>query len=166
MQKSRVSIVVAMGHGRAIGKDNALLWHIPDDLKRFKALTFGHPVIMGRKTWESLPEQFRPLPGRTNIVVTRQADYEAPGATVANSLEDARAVAARALGGEEIFIIGGAQLYAEALPSTHRLYLTLIDDTKEGDAHFPEYESEFTKKISEESREWGGLRYVWLDLER
>lgn len=163
---SRISIVVAMGRNRAIGKGNTLLWHIPDDLKRFKALTLGHPVIMGRKTWESLPEKFRPLPERTNIVVTRQAGYEAGGATVANSLEDARAAAARASGNEEIFIIGGAQLYAEALPSTHRLYLTLIDDTKEGDVYFPEYESEFTKKISEESRAWDGPPYVWLDLER
>lgn len=159
-------MVAAMGRGRVIGKDNALLWHIPDDLKRFKALTLGHPVIMGRKTWESLPERFRPLPGRMNIVVTRQDGYEATGAVVAHSLEDARAAAMRAEGGEEVFIIGGAQLYAEALPIAHRLYLTLIDDTKEGDAYFPEYENEFTTKLSEGPHEWNGLRYDWIDLER
>lgn len=159
-------MVVAMGRGRVIGKDNGLLWHIPDDLKRFKALTLGHPVIMGRKTWESLPERFRPLPGRTNIVITRQGGYEATGAIVAHSLDEARAAAARAEGGEEVFIIGGAQLYSEALPSADRLNLTLIDDTKEGDSYFPEYEDGFTKKISEESREGNGLTYTWLDLER
>ena len=161
-----ISMVVAMGHGRVIGKDSALLWRIPDDLKRFKALTLGHPVIMGRKTWESLPERFRPLPGRTNIVVTRQDDYEATGAVVAHSLEEARAAAARVEGSDDVFVIGGAQLYSEALPLTDRLHLTLIDDTKEGDAYFPEYEREFTKKISEESHEWDGLPYAWLDLER
>ena len=166
MQKPRLSIVVALGKSRIIGKDNALLWHIPDDLKRFKALTFGHPVIMGRKTWESLPERFRPLPGRTNIVVTRQGDYDAAGAVAVHSLDEARAAAARAEGAADVFIIGGAQLYSEALPFADRLYLTLIDDTKEGDAYFPEYENEFTKKASEESYEWQGLRYRWLDLER
>lgn len=160
-----ISIIVAMGRTRAIGKDNALLWRIPDDLKRFKALTLGHPVIMGRKTWESLPERFRPLPGRTNIVVTRQDGYDAAGAVVAHSLEEARA-AARAAGSDEIFIIGGAQLYAEALPTADRLYLTRVEDDTEGDAYFAAYEGEFTKKISEEAREWEGLRYAWLDLER
>lgn len=163
---ARLSIIVAMGRDRVIGKDNALLWYIPDDLKRFKALTLGHSVIMGRKTWESLPEKFRPLPGRTNIVVTRQDDYDAIGAVVAHSLEEARAAAARAHGADEICIIGGAQLYVEALPFADRLYLTLIEDDKEGDAYFPEYEQQFTKKLSEESREWNGLRYTWLDLER
>ena len=159
-------MVVAMGRGRVIGKDNGLLWRIPDDLKRFKALTLGHPVIMGRKTWESLPERFRPLPGRTNIVVTRQDSYEATGAVVVHSLDEARAAAARAEGADEVFIIGGAQLYNEALPFADRLYLTLIDDTKEGDAYFPEYEAEFTKKISEECCDWDGLQYNWIDLER
>jgi dihydrofolate reductase len=161
-----ISIVVAIGTDRAIGRGNELLWQIPDDMKRFKELTMGHPAIMGRKTWESLPEKFRPLPGRTNIVVTRQSGYEASGAIVVNSLEEARAAAARAPGADEIFVIGGAQLYAEALPFVNRLYVTVIDDAKEADTYFPAYEQEFTKKLGEESREWNGLRYRWVTLER
>lgn len=165
-KRGLISVIVAIGRGRAIGKDNALLWHIPDDLKRFKALTLGHPVIMGRKTWESLPEKFRPLPSRTNIVITRQAEYAARGATVVNSLEEARAAAARAEGCDEIFIIGGAQLYIQALPYADRLYLTVIEDDKEGDAFFPEFENAFTKRKSEETCNWNDLKYTWLDLER
>ena len=113
---SIISLIAAIGKGRELGKNGKLLWHLPDDMRRFKELTTGHPVIMGRKTWESLPERFRPLPGRTNIVVTRQADYKAAGAIVADSLGAARAVAARAEGANEIFVIGGGELYAVALP--------------------------------------------------
>ncbi len=146
-----IAIIVALGtRTRAIGKDNALLWHLPDDLKRFKELTLGHPVIMGRKTWESLPEKFRPLPERTNIVVTRQADYKADGAKVVDGLSDAFLAAQDAVGAEETFIIGGAQVYAEALPYANRLYLTLIDDEEEGDAFFPSYGQDF-KIIKEEN---------------
>jgi dihydrofolate reductase len=170
MQKPHVSIVVAMGVGRlhnhAIGKNNALLWHIPDDLKRFKALTLGHPVIMGRKTFESIVGVLgKALPGRTNIVVTRDESWSYEGVLVAHSLEEAMAKA-KEIDSEEIFIGGGTQLYTEALPLVDRLYLTLIEDNKEGDSYFPDYEHEFTKKIKEESHEWNGLRYTWLDLER
>ncbi len=162
-----IAIIVALGTTtHAIGKNNGLLWHIPDDLKRFKALTLGHPVIMGRKTWESLPPKFRPLPERTNIVVTRQAGYAADGAVVADSLERARTASARATGADEIFVIGGGELYKEALPFAKRLYLTLVEDNKDGDVFFPPYETEFTKIVSEESREWGGLKYRWVTLER
>ena len=105
---------------------------------------------MGRKTWESLPEKFRPLPGRTNIVVTNQAGYAASGAVLAHSLEDARAAAARAQGADEIFIIGGGKLYAAALPYASRLCLTLVEDDAEGDVFFPPYETDF-EAISEES---------------
>ena len=161
-----LSIVAALGNNRALGKGGQLLWNIPDDLKHFKQLTLGHPVVMGRKTWESLPEKFRPLPDRTNIIVTRQRNYEATGAQVASSFEKALAATASALGADEVFIIGGGELYTTALPHTNRLYLTLIDDEKEGDAFFPEYEKEFTKIISDESRESDGLKYRWLTLER
>ncbi len=161
-----ISIIAAMGNGRVIGKDNTLLWHIPDDLKRFKALTLGHPVIMGRKTFESIVAVLgKALPGRTNIVVTRDVDWKYEGALVAHSLEDAIAQA-KEIDSDEIFIGGGAQLYAQALPHTNRLYLTLIDDDKDGDAYFPEYEQQFMRKISEESREWNGVHYTWIDLER
>jgi len=147
----RIAIIAAIGvKTRALGKDGALLWHLPDDMKRFKELTIGHPVIMGRKTWESLPEKYRPLSGRTNIVATRQVDYKAEGAMVTDSFDNARAVAARAPGASEIFVIGGGELYAAALPYANRLYLTLVDDAPEADVFFPEYEKEF-KIISNEN---------------
>jgi dihydrofolate reductase len=120
---------------------------------------------MGRKTFESLPPKVRPLPGRTNIVVTRDLAWHYEGVVVCNSLE-AALEKARALDPEEIFIGGGTQIYEQALPHVTRLYLTLIDDEKEGDAFFPPYEKEFTKVISDESRERGGLKYRWLTLER
>lgn len=168
-EKPRVSIVVALGrdgqHNHVIGKGNELLWHIPDDLRRFKALTLGHPVVMGRKTFESLPEKARPLPGRANLVVTRDPAWRHEGVVVCNSLE-AALEKARELDHEEIFIGGGTQIYEQALPHVDRLYLTLIDDEKEGDAYFPVYENEFTKVISDETREVGGLRYRWLTLEK
>lgn len=151
---------------RVIGNDDKLIWNIPEDLKRFKELTLGHPVIMGRKTWESLPEQFRPLPGRTNIVVTRQDIYPAPGATVAHSLEEAMDVAIRSEGSEEVFVIGGGILYREAYEHASRLYLTLVEDDAPGDTSFPPYYFEFTKEISSESREYNGLKYRFVVLER
>jgi dihydrofolate reductase len=163
---ARISMIAAISaRNRALGDGNQLLWHIPEDLKRFKEITSGHPVIMGRKTWESLPEKFRPLPGRLNIIVTRQATYEAIGATVCTSLEDAFK-AANAEDTSEIFIIGGGELYAQARPCADKLYLTLIDDEKEADVYFPEYESIFTKKVFEESHESNGLHYTWIDLEK
>src|SRR3989344_3467618 len=141
----QISLVVAIGHNNVIGKDNGLLWHLPDDLKRFKALTKGHPVIMGRKTWESLPEKYRPLPGRTNIVITRDVTYEAPGAIIAHSFEEVCAAAKEVEGSEEICVIGGGEIYRMALPFATRLYLTLVDDPTPGSVTFPEY-AEFTKE--------------------
>ncbi len=140
---SRVAIIAAIGRNRALGLKGKLLWRLPDDMQRFKEITAGHPVIMGRKTWESIPSKFRPLPERTNIVVTRQAGYEAAGAIVVGSLADARAAAARAPGADEIFVIGGGEIYTEALPTADRLYLTLVDDAPEADSFFPPYEKEF-----------------------
>ena len=169
VDKPRVSIVVALGqdgqHNRVIGKDNQLLWHIPDDLRRFKALTLGHPVIMGRKTFESLPSKARPLPGRPNIVITRDAAWAHEGVVVAHSLNEALAKA-RELDREEVFIGGGTQIYEQALPFVDRLYLTLIDDQKDGDVFFPPYENVFDKKIASESRDFNGLKYEWVTLER
>jgi dihydrofolate reductase len=170
MQKARVSIAVALGRDRknnhVIGHGNGLLWRIPDDLKRFKELTMGHPVIMGRKTFESILASLRkPLPGRTNIVVTRDQNYTPEGAVVAHSLEEALEKA-HMIDKEEIHIGGGAQLYEQAFPFVDRLYLTLIDDIKEGDTFFPPYEKEFTKKTFEEDREYNGLKYKWVNLER
>lgn len=148
---ARIAIIAALGAKTlALGKGEKLLWHLPDDMKRFKELTLGHPVIMGRKTWESLPERFRPLPSRTNIVVTRQGDYEATGATVAGSLEEAQTIAMSAPGADEVFVIGGGELYTLALPFADRLYLTLVEADADADTFFPPYEQDF-KIISKEN---------------
>lgn len=128
-----LSIIVAVAENGVIGDRNALLWHISEDLKHFKALTTGHPVIMGRKTYESLG---RPLPNRENVVLTRQA-LEIPGCRVVHSLDEAVALFPET---EELFIIGGAQVYAEALPRAARLYLTRVGHSYEGDTRFPEWD--------------------------
>jgi dihydrofolate reductase len=147
----RISLIAATGQNRELGKDGRLLWRLPNDMQRFKELTTGHPVIMGRKTWESLPQMFRPLPGRTNIVVTRQVGYDAPGAVVVDGLPDAFLAAADAPGANETFVIGGGELYALALPYATHLYLTLVDVTADADTFFPSYEKDF-KIISNEAR--------------
>lgn len=127
-----LSLIVAVADNGVIGANGRLPWHLPDDLKRFKALTLGKPVIMGRKTWESLPR--RPLPGRQNIVVSRQRDYDAPGARVVPDFESALWAAAAV---EEIFVIGGAELYRIALASADRLYVTEIHARPQGDVVMP-----------------------------
>lgn len=130
-----IILIAAVAANRAIGRDNQLLWQIPEDMAHFKALTSGHAVLMGRKTWESLPERFRPLPGRRNIVISRQRDYAAPGADVAHALADGIALAQSA---EKLFIIGGAEIYAQAMPLADRLEITEVALTPEADAWFPE----------------------------
>jgi len=129
----RICLIAALAENRVIGKNNALPWHLPADLKRFKAITMGHPVVMGRKTYESIG---KPLPGRRNLVITRNRDYSAPGCDIVHSL-DAAIAACR--GAQEIFIIGGGELYRESLPRAHRLELTEIRAEFEGDATFPEF---------------------------
>ncbi|MBU3696893.1 dihydrofolate reductase [Dechloromonas sp.] len=133
-QQPEIVIIAAVAKNRVIGKDNRLLWNIPEDMAHFKALTTGQTVIMGRKTWESLPERFRPLPNRRNIVISRQADYPAPGAEVAGSLEIGLNLASTA---ERVFIIGGEQIYRQAMPLADRLEITEVDLEPEGDAWFP-----------------------------
>jgi dihydrofolate reductase len=131
---SEIVIIAAVARNRVIGKDNQLLWNIPEDMAHFKALTSGHTVIMGRKTWESLPPRFRPLPGRRNIVVSRQPDYAAPGAELADSLENALNLASTEA---TVFIIGGEQIYRQAMTVADRLEITEVDLEPEGDAWFP-----------------------------
>lgn len=131
----QIILIAAVAKNHVIGRDNQLIWNIPEDMAHFKQLTAGQTVLMGRKTWESLPPRFRPLPGRRNIVISRQADYAAPGAEVAHSLENGLKIASTAAA---IFIIGGEQIYAQALPLADRLELTEVDLTPEGDAWFPE----------------------------
>jgi dihydrofolate reductase len=128
-----ICLIAALAANRVIGNNNALPWHLPADLKRFKALTMGHPVVMGRKTYESIG---RPLPGRRNLVITRNRGYSAPGCDIVHSLDDAIAACR---GTKIIFIIGGAELYRESLPRAHRLEFTEIHAEFEGDAAFPEF---------------------------
>ena len=131
-----ISLVVAIAANGVIGREGGLPWRLSTDMKRFKAITMGHPVVMGRKTWESFPRP-GPLPGRTNIVVTRDRTYRAEGAAVAGSLRDALAVAAKSPGGDEICVIGGGEIFAEALGMAERLYVTHIEADIGGDTFFP-----------------------------
>ena len=131
-----ISIIVAASENNVIGKDNTLIWNLPADMKFFREKTTGHCIITGRKNYESIPEKFRPLPNRTNIVITRQKDYTAPGALVAHTIEEALQKA-KATGDPEIFIIGGAEIYRQSLKYTDRIYLTRIHQSFDGDAFFP-----------------------------
>ncbi|MDX1802915.1 MAG: dihydrofolate reductase [Alcanivorax sp.] len=133
----RLAMMVAKASNNVIGRDNKLPWYLPNDLKYFKQVTFGKPVIMGRKTWESLNKA---LPGRTNIVITRQPGYQAPGAKVVATLEEAISLAENVAfidGQEEAVVMGGAEIYALALPRTERLYITEVHADVEGDTWFP-----------------------------
>ncbi len=157
----RINIIAAVSlHNNAIGKGPDLLWRIPDDLKRFKQLTIGHPVIMGRKTFESIG---KPLPERTNIVISRDESYSADGCVVAHSLDEALQKAVEK--DDEIFVMGGGEIYRQSIPKADRLYLTLVDDNPDGDVFFPDY-SDFKKETSREEREYNGLKYFWVTLER
>ena len=139
----RVSLIAAVAANGVIGKDNDLIWTLRDDMAFFKATTRGHHVIMGRKNWESIPERFRPLPGRPNVVLSRDAGYSAEGATTFSTLE-AALDHARAAGEEEAFVIGGAQIYRLALEAgvVDTMYLTHVDKAYEGDTWFPEFAAE------------------------
>ncbi|MBW7902314.1 MAG: dihydrofolate reductase [Rhodocyclaceae bacterium] len=156
-----VSLIAAMDRRRLIGRDNALPWRLPEDLRHFKATTLGKPVIMGRKTWESLG---RPLPERRNIVVSRNAGYAAAGAELAASLP---AALARAGDVDEAFVIGGAELYRQALPLAQRLYLTEIDAEFAGDAWFPEFAAAEWREAAREARvSADGLAFAFVRYER
>lgn len=131
-------LIAAVARNGVIGRDNALLWSLPEDMRHFRAVTLGAPVIMGRKTWASLPERFRPLPGRRNIVLSRNPRFEAPGADVVAGLDEALALARREAA-PRVFVIGGEQIYREALPRADELMLTEIERDFDGDAHFPAF---------------------------
>ncbi len=158
-----VTIVAALGRNRVIGKNNRMPWHISDDLKRFKALTLGHPVVMGRKTFQSIG---KPLPGRENIVITRSHAFAAPGCRVVHSLAEALTAAQ---GAAEVFVIGGAQIYALALPLAGRLQLTEVDAAVDGDAYFPDFDRSAWREISRGPGSTAGpdrLRYDFVTYER
>jgi dihydrofolate reductase len=158
---SRISIIAALARNNVIGLDNTLPWHLPEDLKRFRALTMGHHIIMGRKTFESLS---RLLPGRTTVIVSRNPGYAAGGAVVASSLQQAVA----ACGNDpEIFVIGGAELYREALSCAARLYLTEIEAEFNGDAFFPDFDRSVWKEaLREKHISESGLSYSYVILDR
>jgi len=162
-----VTLLAALSRNRVIGRGNQLPWHIAEDLKRFKALTLGHPVIMGRKTYESIG---RPLPGRDNIVVSRSPDLSAPGCRVAHSVAAAVAAALTAASAAgEIFVIGGAQIYALALPLADRLQLTEVEAAIDGDAYFPEYDPMDWREVSRVPGSTPGppgLRYDFVTYQR
>ncbi|MGK0498480.1 MAG: dihydrofolate reductase [Oceanicoccus sp.] len=146
----KIAMIVAMAENRVIGRDNQMPWHLPNDLKYFKATTMAKPVIMGRKTFDSIG---RPLPGRANIVVTKNHDYQAAGAQVVHDLAAAIALGhsiAQTDGATEVMVIGGSQLYAEALGQTERLYLTEVHAQVEGDAFFPELKADQWQQTARE----------------
>ncbi len=151
-------LIYARARNGVIGRDGHMPWHLPEDLAHFKRTTLGAPVIMGRKTWDSLPERFRPLPGRSNIVVTRQADWAA-GAQVAHSLDAARALCAPA---PVAWVIGGAQIYAQALPLAQQVVVTEIDADFAGDAFAPQLGPESQEALRETHTSASGvpLRFV------
>lgn len=163
MERGEINLIVAMGKDGAIGKDGDLIWKISDDLKRFKKLTTGHPVIMGRKTWESLPK--KPLPGRQNIVLTNNRDFMAEGAEVVNSVEEALNIA----GTHNPFIIGGAQVYNAFLPYVSTIYITSVEDScRDADA-FLEVDLERGWHLADESEVKStpeGLKYRYLTYKR
>jgi dihydrofolate reductase len=143
----RLSLVAALSENRVIGRDNRVPWHLPEDLRRFKALTIGHWVIMGRRTFESIG---LPLRERTTIVLTTRDDFHAEGVLVARSLDEAIAMAGDQ---EEIFILGGEAVYREALPRADRMYLTIVHANVEGDTHYPEFDESQWSAIDEERHE-------------
>lgn len=157
----RVHVVAAIAANGVIGTAGGMPWKLPEDLRHFKSLTLGHPIIMGRKTWETLG---RPLPGRDNIVITRSASYRAPGARVATSLEAALAMCE---GKPVAFVIGGGEVYAAALPIAHALVLTEIDREYAGDARFPDFDRSAWREIERRSQIGAdGLRFDFVRYER
>lgn len=159
----RINLILARAANGVIGRDGVMPWHLPEDMAHLKATTMGAPVIMGRKTWDSIPPKFRPLTGRQNIVVTRQADWTATGAQRASSLPHAVTFCADAT---EIWVIGGAQIYAEAMPLAQRAVVTEIDREFDGDAHAPTLGDGWRETSREAHVSSNGLRFAIVTFER
>jgi dihydrofolate reductase len=160
----KVSLVAAVARDGVIGRDGGIPWRLPEDLARFRDLTMGHPVVMGRRTWESLPDRFRPLPGRRNVVVTRNPDWTAQGADRAGSVEDALDLLA---GEPEVFVIGGGEIYTAALPHADELRLTEIDADVEGDTTFPTSDpGEFEETARENHVSADGTPFAFVTYRR
>jgi len=161
----QVHLIYARAANGVIGKDGTMPWHLPEDMAHFKQLTLGAPVIMGRKTWDSLPPRFRPLPGRSNIVITRQPDWNETGAQRASSLRDALQIAEQS-NPATVWVIGGAQIYAQALPLAQRVEVTEIAQDFDGDAHAPELGPEWQETAREAHTSAGGLPFAFVRYER
>jgi dihydrofolate reductase len=160
----RVSLVAAVAHGGVIGRDGGIPWHLPEDMVRFRELTTGYAVVMGRRTWESLPERFRPLPGRRNVVVTRDPGWHADGAERTGSVEEALSLLAAV---PRVFVIGGAELYAASLPLADELVLTEIDLQVEGDTVFPPFDrAVFVETARERHVSAAGVPFAFVRYER
>ncbi len=157
-------LILARAANGVIGHQNQIPWHLPEDMAHFRQRTMGHPVIMGRKTWDSLPARFRPLPGRRNIVVTRQPDWQDEGAEHAGSFDAALALCN---GAPEVWVIGGAQIYAEALPLAHCAHITEIDKVVEGDAYAPVFDPAQWRETDRSTHTAAnGLPYSFVTLQR
>lgn len=162
MKQPLISLIAAMANNRVIGKDNQMPWHLPADLGHFKAVTLGKPIIMGRKTYESIG---RPLPGRKNIVLSRDGNCKIEGCECVTSLEEALSLVS---GVNEVMIIGGGYLYEQTLTQANRLYLTFIDLNVDGDTHFPEYEHLRLREIKREKHlkdEKNPYNYQFVDFD-
>ena len=159
----RINLIYARAANGVIGKNNTMPWHLPEDLAHFKRLTHGHPVIMGRKTWDSLPPRFRPLPGRTNVVITRQSDWQADGAASASSLAAALLLCAQA---DEVWVIGGAQIYAQAEPFAERIEVTEIAREFEGDAFAPSLGPQWSAAAREDHQSSTGLKFSFVTYKK
>ncbi|MGE8321092.1 MAG: dihydrofolate reductase [Comamonas sp.] len=159
-----IHLIYARARNGVIGKDNTMPWHLPEDMAHFKQRTAGAAVVMGRKTWDSLPPRFRPLPGRTNIVVTRQTGWQAEGAQVAHSLE--QALAAAEASGRPTWVIGGAELYAQALPLAGAVVVTEIDQDFDGDAFAPVLDAAWTELSRERHTSGNGLPFSFVEYRR
>jgi len=163
MSKPTLSLIWAMDQNRLIGRDNALPWKLSADMAWFKKSTMGKPILMGRKTYESIG---RPLPGRTNLILTRQKNLEVDGCTVVNTVEQALAAVADA---DEVMVMGGAEIYAQLFDQADRLYITEIDETFDGDAWFPEFDRDAWQELSRESfgpDEKNTYAYAFIIMER
>ena len=165
----KISLIVAVAENGVIGKDNDLIWHLPKDMQFFKKITIGHHVIMGRRNFESIPHKYRPLPNRTNIIITRQSEYKAEGCIVVNSVETALEIA-KNNGDIEPFIIGGGQIYRIAIEKNlvDKIYLTKIHHSFKGDTFFPELSSNWreTNKTENKADDKHKYNYDFITLER
>ena len=163
MMTTRLHLMYARAANGVIGRDNTIPWRLPEDMAHLKARTMGHPMIIGRRTWDSLPVKFRPLPGRTNIVVTRQAGWQAEGAVPASSLEDAIRLAGTS---DVAWVLGGAEIYRAALPLAYEVHVTEIDAEYEGDAYAPTLGAEWVEASREGHVSAAGVRFAFVVYRR